>query len=218
MLAKHILSEVVSGTRRACHGHSSGSISINFVCLHFNEPCVYSFIGNLQFEKWKSSTGPVALFESYLRFFFSLSHSLSLASAPGPPSLSLPLFRSLTILSSLSLLHFQELSTRESEIELTNLTANTVYGVSVIARSKHGTSLPSTLLIINTTSEEGTNCRFDPASTAFTFHFLLACPSCAVVVPASQPASQSARPSTISVLFGLSVCLFGRAATRFIIR
>lgn len=50
---------------------------------------------------------------------------------------------------------FQELITSESEIELTNLTANTVYGVSVIARSKYGTSLPSILLIINTTNEEG---------------------------------------------------------------
>lgn len=57
---------------------------------------------------------------------------------------------------SISRLHFQELITRESEIELTNLTANTVYGVSVVARSTFGTSLPSTLLIINTTNEEGT--------------------------------------------------------------
>lgn len=58
-----------------------------------------------------------------------------------------------------SLLHFQELIARESEIELVNLTANAVYGVTVVARSKYGTSLPSTLLIINTTNAAGSECR-----------------------------------------------------------
>lgn len=48
----------------------------------------------------------------------------------------------------------QEINTTDTEIELTNLEPNAVYRVTVVARGVHGTSLPSSMLLIDT-SENG---------------------------------------------------------------
>lgn len=47
----------------------------------------------------------------------------------------------------------QALNTTECEIELLNLDANKSYAVTVVARSAFGTSLPSILLVLNTTNQ-----------------------------------------------------------------
>lgn len=45
---------------------------------------------------------------------------------------------------------FQEINTTETEIELNNLEQGAYYRISVISRGIHGTSLPSAMLLINT--------------------------------------------------------------------
>lgn len=54
--------------------------------------------------------------------------------------------------------HFaqQEVNTTDNDIELTNLESNALYRILVFARNSHGTSLPSSMLLINTT-EKGKN-------------------------------------------------------------
>jgi hypothetical protein len=47
-----------------------------------------------------------------------------------------------------------EVSTTETEIELSNLEANTLYRIMVIARGTNGNSLPSSMLLINTSKTD----------------------------------------------------------------
>lgn len=47
-----------------------------------------------------------------------------------------------------------EIATRETEIELTNLEPNSLYRIMVIARGTYGNSLPSSMLLINTSTTE----------------------------------------------------------------
>lgn len=54
----------------------------------------------------------------------------------------------------------QEVNTTETDIELNNLEPKALYRITVIARGLHGTSLPSSMLLINTS-------RTDRASTVF---------------------------------------------------
>lgn len=49
----------------------------------------------------------------------------------------------------------KEINTTDTEIDLTNLESNALYRILVYARGVHGTSLPSSMLLINTT-EKGT--------------------------------------------------------------
>ncbi|XP_062560024.1 Ig-like and fibronectin type-III domain-containing protein 1 [Armigeres subalbatus] len=53
-----------------------------------------------------------------------------------------------------------EINTTETDIELNNLEPKALYRITVIARGSHGTSLPSSMLLINTS-------RTDKASTVF---------------------------------------------------
>lgn len=48
------------------------------------------------------------------------------------------------------ILSFQEINTTDNEIELQNLEANSLYRISVVARGVHGSSLPSSMLLVNT--------------------------------------------------------------------
>lgn len=43
------------------------------------------------------------------------------------------------------------MNTTDNDIELTNLDSDALYRVLVFARNEHGTSLPSAMLLINTT-------------------------------------------------------------------
>lgn len=43
------------------------------------------------------------------------------------------------------------MNTTDNDIELTNLESDALYRVLVFARNEHGTSLPSAMLLINTT-------------------------------------------------------------------
>lgn len=56
-----------------------------------------------------------------------------------------------------SILVFQEVNTTDNDIELTNLESNALYRVLVFARNEHGTSLPSAMLLINTTDNGSDN-------------------------------------------------------------
>lgn len=50
-------------------------------------------------------------------------------------------------------LSLQEVNTTDNDIELTNLESNALYRILVYARNSHGTSLPSSMLLINTTEQ-----------------------------------------------------------------
>lgn len=47
----------------------------------------------------------------------------------------------------------QETKTTDTEIDLTNLESNALYRIIVLSRNEHGTSLPSSILLINTTEK-----------------------------------------------------------------
>lgn len=47
----------------------------------------------------------------------------------------------------------KEMNTTDTEIDLTNLESNALYRILVYARGVHGTSLPSSMLLINTTEK-----------------------------------------------------------------
>lgn len=47
----------------------------------------------------------------------------------------------------------QEMNTTDTEIDLTNLESNALYRIMIHARNIHGTSLPSSMLLINTTEK-----------------------------------------------------------------
>lgn len=47
---------------------------------------------------------------------------------------------------------FQEINTTDTFIDLINLEANALYRIMVLARGEHGLSLPSSMLLINTTA------------------------------------------------------------------
>ncbi|XP_034111306.1 Ig-like and fibronectin type-III domain-containing protein 2 isoform X1 [Drosophila albomicans] len=50
-----------------------------------------------------------------------------------------------------------ELTTNETSIDLTNLDENTLYRITVVARGKFGTSLPASMLLLNTSSVASEN-------------------------------------------------------------
>ncbi|XP_043647954.1 Ig-like and fibronectin type-III domain-containing protein 2 [Drosophila teissieri] len=49
-----------------------------------------------------------------------------------------------------------ELTTNETSIDLTNLDANALYRITVVTRGKFGTSLPASMLLLNTTDQQRT--------------------------------------------------------------
>lgn len=51
----------------------------------------------------------------------------------------------------------QELNTTETEIDLTNLEAGGLYRILVISRGIYGQSLPSSMLLINTSTPGKSN-------------------------------------------------------------
>lgn len=66
----------------------------------------------------------------------------------------------------LSFFYLQEVNTTDNDIELSNLESNALYRVLVCARNSHGTSLPSSMLLINTTDRGMTSESF-----VFNVHF-----------------------------------------------
>lgn len=50
---------------------------------------------------------------------------------------------------------FQQITTNDTSIGLTSLQPGSLYKVFVIAQNENGTSLPSSVLFINTTSDTG---------------------------------------------------------------
>ncbi|XP_037904934.1 Ig-like and fibronectin type-III domain-containing protein 1 isoform X1 [Hermetia illucens] len=67
-----------------------------------------------------------------------------------------------------------ELNTTETEIELNNLEPLSLYRILVVARGKHGSSLPSSVLLINTTNQDSSMAMYgapsQPHSLTVTAH------------------------------------------------
>lgn len=58
----------------------------------------------------------------------------------------------------------QELNTTETEIELNNLEPNSLYRISVVSRGEHGSSLPSSMLLVKTSNLNYQNTFGAPSS------------------------------------------------------
>lgn len=61
-------------------------------------------------------------------------------------------FRAELKTNCLSHTHTQEINTTDTDIELDKLEANAIYRILVVARGPYGTSLPSSMLLINTSN------------------------------------------------------------------
>lgn len=70
-------------------------------------------------------------------------------------------FRSIYKLYSFGLYQLQEANTTNSDIELSNLESDALYRILVYARNDHGTSLPSSMLLINTTDNGASSFHFE---------------------------------------------------------